>query len=118
MILNLDELGHCPQFDDAYFLYYEDCDLCERYLQQGRMIAIAPVPLVVHAVSSITSRYPSPKYVYATFSKLTFLHRHATSLALWLNLIYLFAQAVLLRFIKPALAQGRWIGIKHFLSGS
>ena len=117
MVLNLGELGHCPQFDDTYFLYYEDCDLCERYFQQDCMIAIAPFPLVVHAVSSITSRHPNAKYVHATFSKLTFLRRHATPLALWLNLIYLFTQSVVFRVTKPALSQGRWTGIRHFLNG-
>ncbi|MEM6451307.1 MAG: glycosyltransferase family 2 protein [Cyanobacteria bacterium P01_D01_bin.105] len=118
IVFNLGELGHCPQFDNTYFLYYEDCDLCERYRQKGYIVAIAPVPLVVHAVSSITSRYPSSKYVHATFSKLTFLRRHATPLALGLNLIYLLAQSIILRFIKPAVARGRWIGIQHFLRGS
>ena len=117
MVLNLGELGHCPQFDDVYFLYYEDCDLCERYFQQDYMLAIAPVPLVVHAVSSITGRHPSPKYIHATFSKLTFLRRHATPLALALNIIYLFAQSVLLRFTNPIAAKGRWIGLQHFFRG-
>ena len=117
MVLNLGELDHCPQFDDTYFLYYEDCDLCERYFQQGHMIAIAPEPLVVHAVSSITSRHPNSKHVHATFSKLTFLRRHATPPALWLNIFYLFAQSVLLRLVNPAAAQGRRVGLRHFFKG-
>ena len=72
MVLNLAALKHCPQFDEVYFLYYEDSDLCERYYQQGYRIAIAPEPLVVHAVSSITARHTHAKYMHATFSKLTF----------------------------------------------
>ena len=78
MILNLSLLAHCPQFDETYFLYYEDCDLCERYFQQGYAIALLPMPLVVHAVSSITGRYVQAKFVHGTFSKLVFLRRHAT----------------------------------------
>ncbi len=115
MVLNLSVLGHCPQFDEVYFLYYEDSDLCERYYQQGYAIAIAPVPLVVHAVSSITGRYTQPKYMHATFSKLTFLRRHATPLALGLNLIYLFIKSLILKLSNPAAARGRWAGIMHFL---
>lgn len=115
MLLNLGVLGHCPQFDEVYFLYYEDCDLCERYFRQGEMIAIAPLPLVVHAVSSITSRYTQPKYVHATFSKLTFLRRHATMLALGLNLVYLLAQSLWMQMSDRPAAKGRWAGIRHFL---
>jgi len=118
MIINFTALNHCPEFDDVYFLYYEDCDLCERYFQQGYMLAIAPVPLIVHAVSSITSRHLAPKYMHATFSKLTFLRRHATVFALLLNLLYLFAQCILLRFVRPAVAQGRWLGIQRFFQQS
>mgnify|MGYP001102424788 CR=1 FL=1 len=113
MVLNLAVLAHCPQFDETYFLYYEDCDLCTRYLQQGQRVAIAPQPLVVHAVSSITSRYTRSKYAHATFSKLTFLCRHATPLALGLNMIYLFGQSLGHR--DRDAAQGRWIGIKRFV---
>lgn len=115
MVLNLAVLDHCPQFDEVYFLYYEDSDLCERYYQQGYEIAIAPIPLVVHAVSSITGRYTQPKYMHATFSKLTFLRRHATPLALGLNLVYLLIKSLLLKFSNPAAAKGRWEGWAHFL---
>ena len=117
MVLNLDLIGHCPQFDEAYFLYYEDCDLCERYYRQGHEIAIAPIPLVVHAVSSITGRHTQAKYRHATFSKLTFLHRYASPVALGLNLVYLWAQSLWLWVSDRAAARGRWAGLQHFLSG-
>lgn len=116
MVLNFAALGHCPQFDDVYFLYYEDCDLCERYFQQGKAIAVTPQPLVVHAVSSITGRDSYAKYVHATFSKLTFLRRHATPLALGVNLAYLLTQSLLLLRRDRSAALGRWHGIQQFLS--
>ncbi len=115
MVLNFAAIGHCPQFDDVYFLYYEDSDLCERYYQQGYDIAIAPTPLVTHAVSSITARHTYAKYRHATFSKLTFLRRHATPLALGLNLLYLSLKSLQLRVTNPTAAKGRWAGIMHFL---
>lgn len=114
-IFNLALLEHCPQFDETYFLYYEDCDLCERYFQQGYAIAILPIPLVVHAVSSITSRYLQAKFVHGTYSKLIFLQRHATLLALALNLLYLSARALSETFTRPLAAKGRWQGIWQFL---
>ena len=115
IIFNLAQLKHCPQFDETYFLYYEDCDLCERYFQQGYEIALLPIPLVVHAVSSITSRYVQAKFVYGTISKLIFLRRHATWLALILNLFYLSAKAIAETFRRPLAAKGRWQGIWQFL---
>ncbi len=118
MVLNLGLMGHCPQFDDAYFLYYEDCDLCERYYQEDYLIAVTPAPLVVHAVSSITGRHKQPKYRHATFSKLTFLKRHATPFALGLNLVYLWVQSLLLGLRDRAAARGRWAGLQQFLKGN
>lgn len=120
MVLNLELIGHCPQFDEAYFLYYEDCDLCERYYRQGYEIAIAPIPLVVHDVSSITGRHTQPKYMHATFSKLTFLRRHASPVAVGLNLLYFLMQSLWLRLKigdaeTRATAKGRWLGLVHFL---
>ena len=115
MILNFSLLEHCPQFDETFFLYYEDCDLCERYFQQGYAIALLPMPLVVHAVSSITSRYIQAKFVHGTFSKLLFLRRHATLLALTANLLYLSLRAASETFSKPLAAKGRWQGIWQFL---
>ncbi|MEL6938650.1 MAG: glycosyltransferase family 2 protein [Cyanobacteria bacterium J06598_1] len=118
MVLNLQALGHLPQFDEVYFLYYEDCDLCDRYRQQGYAIALTPIPLVSHAVSSITSRHTQAKYEHATFSKLMFLHRRATPLALGLNIIYLLTQALWLGLHNRASALGRWIGFKRFLTAA
>jgi N-acetylglucosaminyl-diphospho-decaprenol L-rhamnosyltransferase len=121
MLLNLGLLNHCPRFDERYFLYYEDCDLCERYQQQGYLIAIAPIPLVVHAVSSITGRYTQPKYRHLTFSKLTLLQRHATPLALGFNIVYLSAQLLWLCASSAssaenrAAARGQWAGLQQFI---
>ena len=115
MILNLAEMGHCPQFDETYFLYYEDCDLCERYFQAGYDIALTPAPLVIHAVSSITSRYAQTKFLHGTFSKLTFLRRHGTWLALCLNLIYLSGRALGETIVNWSAAKGRWQGLWQFL---
>jgi hypothetical protein len=85
------------------------------------LIAIAPIPLVVHAVSSITGRYTQPKYRHLTFSKLTFLQRYATPFALGFNIVYLSAQLLWLCAVgiysaeNRAAARGRWAGLRQFL---
>ncbi len=115
MVINLALIGHCPEFDGAYFLYYEDCDLCERYYQEGYLVAVTPVPLVIHAVSGITGRHTYSKYRHATFSRLTFLQRHATPLALALNFVYLLVQSLWLVLRDRDAARGRWAGLQQFL---
>jgi N-acetylglucosaminyl-diphospho-decaprenol L-rhamnosyltransferase len=40
LIINLRKFDNLPQFDRAYFLYYEDFDLCRRYANQGHTIAV------------------------------------------------------------------------------
>ncbi|MEL6813817.1 MAG: hypothetical protein AAFP03_03265 [Cyanobacteria bacterium J06598_3] len=116
MVFNFAVLGHCPQFDDTYFLYYEDCDLCERYFQQGAAIALTPSPLIMRSATTALSRYTYPRHANAAFSRLTFLSRHGTPLALGLNLLVLSAKALVLKVRDRTAAQGCWQGIQRFLS--
>ncbi len=114
LILNLAQFSSCPEFDPHYFLYYEDNDLCERYFQQGYLIAVTPAILVTHQISA-TSRHLPTKFRHATYSKLYFLQQHGTRLALILNLAYLLSKILidLTRKDYP-LALGRWQGIQKF----
>lgn len=113
MVLNLAALGHCPQFDEVYFLNYEDCDLCERYFQQGQVISMAPLPVVVHNSAGTSGRYTKPKFVYSTVGKLTFLRHHSSTMSLLLNVAIVLAQ-VAFGFGDRAKAYGRWQGLKLF----
>lgn len=116
MIFNFAVLGHCPQFDETYFLYYEDCDLCERYFQQGAAIALTPSPLIVRSGTTALSRYTYPRHTNAAFSRLTFLSRHGTPIALGLNLLVLSAKALLLKIRYRTASEACWQGIQRFLN--
>lgn len=48
MLIRTDEFLQAGGFDDAFFLYYEDVDLCERLHARGREVAVCPSVLVVH----------------------------------------------------------------------
>jgi N-acetylglucosaminyl-diphospho-decaprenol L-rhamnosyltransferase len=115
MVLNLAAFDHCLRFDPQYFLDYEDADLCERYFRQGQRLRVTQAVLVEHQVSAITSRSPRAKFRHATFSKLYFLDRHGTGLALALNLAYAALRPLTYALGRPAMAQGRWAGLFDYL---
>lgn len=76
LLLNLGKFSTCPQFDPAFFLYYEDFDFCRRYMQQGHAIAVTATIQVVHRPSSITSRNRAAKFEHSTYSYLLALERY------------------------------------------
>ncbi|NJN91804.1 MAG: glycosyltransferase family 2 protein [Leptolyngbyaceae cyanobacterium SL_5_14] len=116
LIINLAQFQSCPAFDENMFLYYEDCEFCERYRRQGKLVAVTEAALVTHAVSSTTGENPSAKLVHATFSKLYLLQRHGTLLAIWLNLVYLSARSLWEQITgNPDSAIARWQGIRQFM---
>jgi GT2 family glycosyltransferase len=77
LILNLAAFPDCPQFDPAFFLYYEDFDLCRRAVAQGLAIALAPAIRVYHRPSSITGRDPERHRLWSVHSYLLALAKHA-----------------------------------------
>jgi N-acetylglucosaminyl-diphospho-decaprenol L-rhamnosyltransferase len=118
MVFRLASFDHCPQFDPQFFLDYEDADISERYHRKGYRLRVTQAVLVEHQVSAITKRAPRAKYQHATFSKLYFLHRHATPVALVLNLIYFALNPIRFCLSDPAMAQGRWWGLGDYLKWS
>ncbi|MEO1395433.1 MAG: hypothetical protein AAFV90_21230 [Cyanobacteria bacterium J06634_5] len=118
MLLNFATLGHCPHFDEAYFMHYEDCDLCERYFQQGVTIAMAPLPVVQLNPASTFNRYRQSAPLCETLSRLIFVQTHATSFALFVQIALVIVQILMLGFSDRAAAQGQWRGLKRFLERS
>ncbi|WP_430684160.1 glycosyltransferase [Leptolyngbya sp. AN02str] len=114
LILNLATFDQCPSFDTTYFLDYEDADLCERYAQQGYPVHVTQAVLVHHHVSAITQRNLTAKFQHAAFSKLYFLYRHATPLALWANMVYIMGKVLWHLPRRPDIAHGRLRGLFDF----
>lgn len=115
MILNLNQFSNCPEFDTNFFLDYEDADICERYAQQGHTIGVTKAVLVDHAVSSITGRNRRAKFRHATFSKLYFLYKHGSWLALGINLAYILLWSVKLLVFDLEIGIGRFQGWVDFI---
>ncbi|MEL7242335.1 MAG: glycosyltransferase family 2 protein [Cyanobacteria bacterium J06643_5] len=111
LIVNLRNFYDCPQFDDAYFLYYEDFDFCRRYASQGYLIAVTKDFGVLHQPSSITNRHASQKIRHSTYSYLLTLERYTNEFILITRLVRLFVYALILIFIRPKIAFGKFYGL-------
>lgn len=111
LIVNLRNFYDCPQFDDAYFLYYEDFDFCRRYANQGYLIAVTKNFGVRHQPSSITNRHVSQKMKHSTYSYLLTLERYTSDFIFMTRLARLAIYALILIFIRPKIAFGKFYGL-------
>ena len=117
-ILNLACFERYPQFDPAFFLYYEDFDFCQRYRQQGYVVAITDKFAVSHTPSSITNRNQFNKINHSTYSYLLVLKRYACPTARRWRFIRLVSHALLLLPFQPSVAFGKLYGVARYLSRS
>jgi len=115
MILDLSRFPDIPAFDKNIFLYYEDVDLCLRLAREGHTTYVTNAVLVEHAVSATTAKNPQSMFRHATFSKLYILSKHATRMAVLMNIVYFMVQPIL---APRGLAhlKGRLQGVMDFLN--
>lgn len=111
LIVNLRNFDECPQFDPAYFLYYEDFDFCRRYASQGHLIAVTQQFGVIHQPSSITNKYVFRKMKNSTYGYLLSLDRYTNQWIVNIRLLRLISYALLLMFVKPQVAFGKFVGV-------
>ena len=116
LLINLSRFQSCPQFDPAYFLYYEDFDFCRRYASQGHQIAITNQLAVVHQPSSIANRNMTIKLQHSTYSYLLTLARYTNPLIFSIRFLRLFLFSLILLAVKPQAAFGKLVGISSYLS--
>lgn len=116
LIVNLRKFDDCPQFDTAYFLYYEDFDFCRRYANKGHIIAVTKRFGVIHQPSSITNRYVFRKIKHSTYSYLLTLDKYTNKLIFMIRLVRLIAYATILIFIKPQVSIGKICGVLMYLN--
>jgi GT2 family glycosyltransferase len=110
-LINLRHFRNCPQFDPAYFLYYEDFDFCQRYLALGHKIFITSQLAVIHQPSSITGRDITNKLKYSTYSYLLTLQRYTNPLIFCLRFLRLLLYASILLIFKPKTGLGKFYGV-------
>lgn len=81
MLLNMEEMRAIGFFDETFFLYYEDEDLCLRAFEKKKQIIVVPDVRLVHlSRGSAKGRNPMRSEFLRGFhhvqSKLTFEHKH------------------------------------------
>ena len=116
-------------FDEQFFLYYEDDDLCTRLFNQRQAMVIDPSATATHrSRGSVRGKSPlRSEYLrgyHHAQSKLIYAAKHGSLVAaqrLRLKLMFQTALALPLRFVlfSPKLIArmwGRWVGLKIFKS--
>lgn len=95
-------------FDDDYFLYSEEADLCLRARRRGFRLGYCPQAVIEHAVASTTG-YWTPTYVYYFLrNKLLFMRKNARwyhwpSFLIVFLIVYVSGFTALSLFRKPRL---------------
>ncbi|AFZ20924.1 glycosyltransferase [Allocoleopsis franciscana] len=115
LLINLRHFPECPQFDPAYFLYYEDFDFCRRYAMQGHQIAVTSQFAVVHEASAIANRNMTKKLKHSTYSYLLTLERYTNKAIFILRFLRLTLYSFILLLLKPQTALGKLAGISSYL---
>ncbi|WP_202221979.1 glycosyltransferase family 2 protein [Okeania sp. KiyG1] len=115
MLINFKNFKSCPEFDEDYFLYYEDFDFCRRYAKQGHKIAITQKISVVHQPSSITNKNPELKFEHSIYSYLLSLEKHTNKLVLIYRLIRITIAALILLPINYKIAYVKIKAIGKFI---
>ncbi len=118
LLINLHNFSDCPQFDPAYFLYYEDFDFCKRYASLGYSIGITKHLSVIHQPSAITNRNMFRKIKCSTYSYLISIEKYTNKLVLLLKLTRLVSYALILILVKPKVAFGKLYGVLLYLRRS
>src|SRR5207302_9416640 len=77
VLLRQAALGELARFDEAYFMYVEDVDLCWRMREAGWRVGYEPTGTVVHAVGASSELAPYRMIAAHHRSLLTFSARTA-----------------------------------------
>jgi glycosyltransferase involved in cell wall biosynthesis len=82
MLFNMDVMREIGFFDETFFLYYEDEDLCQRVFDQHKSIIVDPIAEITHlSRGSVKGNNPLKSEFVRGYhhvqSKLLFEHKHA-----------------------------------------
>jgi hypothetical protein len=106
-------------FDEAFFFYFEDIDLCRRISDQGHGLVFLPAVHVFHVGGATTSARPWQSRLEYRRSQLRFYKKHNSRFSLALMRLYL---KLIILALGPAIkkneAKARYRqGLKKILAG-
>jgi len=104
----LDEVG---LFDEGYWMYMEDLDLCYRFAQAGWLTWYEPGATVVHIKAGSSGQYRSPRLNYAFhYGMLRFYRKHYAP-----NASFLVRPVIYLGIASKLVASILWNGCRRLL---
>ncbi len=71
--LLIDRIG---LFDEQFFLYADELDLCKRILNENRIIHFSPRAEIIHYGAQSTNKIPLKKYIINYESKIKYFKKH------------------------------------------
>jgi GT2 family glycosyltransferase len=69
-------------FDESFFLFFEELDLCSRLITAGWQVHFAPVTTVMHVGGASTKQYSTAMAVQFFTGLIQFLHKHYSGIRL------------------------------------
>jgi GT2 family glycosyltransferase len=85
-------------FDESFFMYYEEIDLCYRLHAAGWQVHFAPVTTIVHAQGASTRQYRTAMAVRYFASAMRFYQRHYSGIRL-VALVVIMKGKVLVKWV-------------------
>jgi len=101
LLTRRDTLETVSGFDENFFLYSEDADLCARIRATGARILFTPDVEIVHLLGRSVSKNRDRVVYEAQRSRLYFYEKHHGPLEVLLLKLYLAAKAGLLSVLRP-----------------
>jgi GT2 family glycosyltransferase len=95
MLISRDVSNKVGLFDENYFLYTEDTDLCQRIIKAGYKIFVSPRSKIYHKVSnSSKTRYSALPLYYTTRNRLYFAKKNFSKIY-FLTVAYILSAMIL-----------------------
>lgn len=101
LLARRDTLETVGGFDEAFFLYSEDVDLCARIRATGALVLFTPEVEIVHLLGRSVARERERVVYESNRSRLYFYEKHHRGLEVLLLKFYMTAKAGILRVLRP-----------------
>jgi hypothetical protein len=109
MVVRRKALKEVGVFDERFFLYWEDADLCRRMSDKGWRIMYYPKAIIEHAVGGSSERnlvrsiFEFHKSIYRYFEKYFSSSSLFVKKSVFLMLIFRFAGVLVLRLLRRSI---------------
>jgi len=101
LLTRRDTLETVSGFDESFFLYSEDVDLCARIRATGARVLFTPEVEIVHLLGRSVSKNRDRVVYESHRSRLYFYEKHRGALEVLLLKLYLAVKAALLAVLRP-----------------